>query len=136
MQLNRAFRISGCLFLLGLLVLPGSAELSPVVDVSRPDARIVVPTGLSAEDVQRAIRASMLDHHWVLGDAPAGWLYAKYVRSFASIELRISYDAQQVEVFVCEWAKGGRPLAEQKRWLNNVDNEIAGSLRRALFFKK
>lgn len=134
--MNRALHLIACLFLLGVSILSEAAELAPDVDHSRSDAHIAVPTGLSTEDVQRAIRSSMLDHHWVLGDAPVGWLYAKYTRPFASIELRISYDAQQVGVFVCEWAKEGRPLAEQKRWLNNVDKEIASSLRRALFFKK
>jgi hypothetical protein len=78
----------------------------------------------------------MLEHHWVMSDAPAGWLAAKYTRSYATIELRISYDTQQVEVFVREWSTGGRPLAEQTRWLGNVQREIVGCLHRALFFKK
>ena len=135
MPMIRAFRVTAWLFLFGAIVTPGLAELLPGGDASRPTVHIAVPGGLSVEDVQHAISSSMLDHHWVLSDAPVGWLYAKYVRSFASIELRISYDTQQVDVFVCEWAKDGRPLAEQKRWLNNVDKEVANSLRRARFFK-
>ena len=119
--------------LVSVLVLLMGARTVPLAD---PPA-IVVPSGVPAKDVSKAIKTALVGRTWVIGEDTPGKIVATLNLRTHMAKIQVSYDEKSVDI---KYLDSGDLNYEEKKdgryihrnyltWIQNVVNDISRNLQ-------
>ena len=114
----------------------GAAAAAPAgADLGQPAGSIVVPSGMTAAEVQTAIVAALSGRQWLVTEKTTDRVvgYIKHRKNEATLTL--IYDTSKIELYCVGWridkTTGEREKPEQpKGWIKYIEKDLTRNLNR------